>query len=808
MHDRQNSEDYSKMWVTLLLNIALTKSSLHQFMLKLLEINRTLRNKTTETLEGSFLRLFITPMENKEGIFNPTDELLYRLKYLTLINPSLFSQLLYSKIIHFRALYMINKNRTHKLSCDDISLSSGNQELKRKYQLYSSTIDQTFQNEVRLNKDHTIHLEESKSLLNELKLQVHNLKANENNLHTSLYLMLKFGEFLRTKFRDASFEKVKRDLNAYSFGFLNDELSDMTSIYLMQQACQTLPNGEHENNLRLGCQGFLDLLNAPVRRFSDINNHLLSDLRKFIITDLIPNAASRKVLEDAINDVIEHFNSQPLKPQFKMPNLDRLFKKSLNKYFTTSVKNAETKNQLKESCENILEYTANIIDLASLYQHRIVSGKLKLALLMIFWINPLLDMQLNKLSIDQFVSMLIEQSESYKNNKKIENSFFKLFVDDLDLYGELFNPSDALLYRVKYLIMIQHSDYTESLYLAIMRCRALYMINETCDVKLSYNTIFSNPDTYLQKRYTQCLNLICQTVDKELRLNREDYAYLDKVRELTAIFNKHIDDLFKNNNLHDTFYNFINFFEMLIEKFNGKDISEIKNELVIYKYNFKYNGKPSLIPFALAKKTNMEAFYNEHKSDADLDNFYNGMDAFITLLDLDENEINSLAAKTTQNSLASLAKTFIVHDIIPNSNPRKMLFTCISSIKVFVGEQKEIINSDILMRIKKLNDITKRYFLQPVKNISVIQRFKNDLDEIISEMKKVTFGSAVVDLQWMKLINKMIHSIIKTIDVGTNVINTFSIYRNGSSSTLFVNSASYEKKVETAISHKTLSVSR
>ena len=773
-------------WINKLYNIKLDKPSIDEFISSLIIKSNTSR-KDNESNEEAFIRLYIKILANKNNTYNPPDKLLYRLKFMTLCHPSLYTQMLFNHIVQYRTAFATNNNPD-------------------KYAKYTAMIEETYEKEIKLNKDDFEYLQNVNAFLEELKTQLDSLKANENNIPCCMYLILKFGEYLTKKFSEAPFETIKHELTSYLSDLNSHPLPDLLSSQLASIiSTEMLKQASAQQkivlrDLQLGAQAFSFIVLCCKGKLPTVGSYkdFIPNTQIFIEKDLIPNTSPRKEFDALITEV-KSYHLENSSIDGEPVNLGADFAKSLrrivNTYFASYIKNDDTIAELKADCKKLLS-RFNQIGEINFSQWQIIIGKLDQAIQSVVWITPLLNIELNKQSLDLFMTRLLELSEAVRTGSETSyEAFTDLF---LIKNSSLFNPSDELLYRLKYLSKMHPTPFSQVLYSDAVHCRVMLKLNNNPVEAISYADLQLTRYKHLQEDYTKHSAAIDTIMDNLLRSNQKNSQHLKKATQLTEELNLGWHFFEKNNSIFDCLYVFLKFGEFLAQVFRGKSFEEIQTELRVYAFDFKDLKLPNSTSFDVAKVAYFKLFYGNNTLNKEvLTDFHNGLYGWITLFHLVEAQPDKVNDKHLNPAINFLAK-----DIIPNAIPRRQFSAALRQIK---AHGKQLLNnnvangSTIISVVENLKTLANNYFFSPIKLENTIIDLKQKFNEQIETIATEDCSDELKDL-----IKKLTLAIVSILDAGTNVMNQTFYLDNPTVSTLFKDDTHKTIPVETSIKDTTL----
>ncbi len=257
-------------------------------------------------------------------VFNPSDELLQRAKYFTLVashENARYARGLLAELIHYRALTLINPVRNMALDFEKEVLT--NHDLHTHYVETARSVSHAIHlNTGIANEDSSYEaFQEKLKFKNELKDYLDFFFDHERDIPSTLFKMLKLSEFLTKKFPHLTHAKIKAEVKRFFAEFARENKPFATALILAGDA---LENAEHElagnkdkkiksalADLKFG----LDCVNALVLSDYDLDKELHAEIEpaakarvltvatKFLVEDLIPNSSIRRELDDDLAEI-------------------------------------------------------------------------------------------------------------------------------------------------------------------------------------------------------------------------------------------------------------------------------------------------------------------------------------------------------------------------------------------------------------------------------------------------------------------------------------------------------------------------
>jgi hypothetical protein len=810
MIGRSNGKPSEKAptWFTQLLTLPLTKSALDNFMLQLM--------KSSQYKDEVFIRLQIDNLSEEN--FNPSDTLMYRIKYLSKIHVSPLTLLMFSKALIYYALPLINAQLKQlnkiQISYKQLSDALAEQNVNNSYKQFIQILEDKYENDIKQNKIDYHYLIETQTFADALSRHLDLIKAHQKDLFASLYLTLKFGEYLKNKFNTVPENNIKDELKIFSGNFKNYEMQDVSAIAVAVQASSQLQYGEHEPELvtlqaiQLGAEGFTILLKREKSAaiLEPFSNQLLLEAKHFIVTDLIPNSAQSKEISHIAME-IENYSSNFLGTlEDKKETANQLAKKLVkyaDSYFLNPKKNADSFKIFNNLCRTLIGqmYKIKVETNSNALDHlRKIIGKIELCLIHQVWINPLMKIQLNKQEIDRFVLGLLQQSDANRREEVETQSeaFMRFYIDDLRANECLFKPTDQLLYRLKFITLIHPSILTFALLNEVVNSRALHLINNTRADMLKQNDL--KKERYLpeQKKYVTYCDLIHETFEKQITLNEEDAKQAAKVAQLKIELYLRVDALTKIENIYDCMNQFLYFGEFLQIKFPDTSAEKILAELKIYALVFRsLRGikPPDIDYFRIASQAKSNFYFCMDLAGQAMTDLQNGIDGFMTLYELDID----FTLPISKPKLAS-AMYFIGYDLIPNAMQRQRFFQITHEMADFGDKLYQPSLNDatdnttssgaIILRLaKSLRLLVRQYYDDPNKDVPRITKLKKGFDTLMSDaVSSVSTQTPVQKEKWEDLVADAEKVMIAITSMGKAMMKkTIDSPYNSKVGTLFAN---------------------
>jgi hypothetical protein len=368
-----------KPWIKDLLDLSLDKKAFKAYIqalvAKCLDSHAQLlrvapggtQSQTHQILHETFIELFV-PFSDEEVIdFNPSDDLLYRLKLLNETCETQYSRTLYSEILHYRAAAILRQdeatkallNKTHvpltrKLITDD-------PDLYRKYHEISYQIDDVFALLVVINKHNIFYRCE---ISQKITAQFVEFEKHQDGL-VSVYVFLKLGELLRAEFPHALAVEVNKKLRVFTTDLPQLMITQFYSFELSKEVSDELVlQAEYSQNdalwsIYFGKDVLFNYLQQDYRKPKPKTRKRANDLQclaaDYIECDLLRHTPLRAKLDSAINEIMVYGREKALIPgaRFKSEaafELSQKLKSLADDYFSNPDKSDGLRENFHHDC--------------------------------------------------------------------------------------------------------------------------------------------------------------------------------------------------------------------------------------------------------------------------------------------------------------------------------------------------------------------------------------------------------------------------------------------------------------------------
>ncbi len=367
----------AKPWISDLLNLNLDKKSFKTYMngliAKCLDDHAQLlkivpggpQKQTHQILHETFIDLFV-PFSDEEVVdFNPSDDLLYRLKLLSETYSTQYSRTLYAEILHYRAVTILRQDAAIKALLDETHalltrrFINDDPDIYQKYHAISFQIDDEFALLVKRNKHNIFYRCE---ISNKLAALFEKFAERQENLET-IFIFLKLGELLRAEFHGDLAVDINKKLRVFTSELPPLEIKQFYAFELSKNVCDQLllmPELDQEGilwNIYLGKDVLYDFLQLqpedirPTKRAP----RLQVMATNYIENELLPQTPLRAKLDNAINEIILYGREHALIPGAKFKSvaafeLSQKLRTLADDYFSKQYKSLELKETFHHEC--------------------------------------------------------------------------------------------------------------------------------------------------------------------------------------------------------------------------------------------------------------------------------------------------------------------------------------------------------------------------------------------------------------------------------------------------------------------------
>jgi hypothetical protein len=374
-----------KAWIKDLLNLSLDKKSLQAFIRDLIiksEVacylyNATLAavddqsDKKPEIVQESFVRIFVPINDDEKSDYNPSDDLLYRLKLLDVTFNLQYSKTLYAEILHYRAFKMMLQDtdtQAHLGETDGVltrRVINNNPYLYEKYREISYRIDDELGLLVGQHKHDVFYRCEISDKIAEL---FKHFEKHQGDLQ-SLFVFLKLGETLHAEFPAATIDDFTKTLCIFTSSLDHFKINQYISFELAKVVNDNLITRVNTWNIYFGMKVFSNYLppvyQTPISQSPSRERVLVSAATKYIHEDLMALSHLRCRLDLAINDIILYGRKNALIPDAKFKSdaaldLGLTLRSLSDSYFSNPDKEDELQEKFHADCLLAVK-NANII---------------------------------------------------------------------------------------------------------------------------------------------------------------------------------------------------------------------------------------------------------------------------------------------------------------------------------------------------------------------------------------------------------------------------------------------------------------
>jgi hypothetical protein len=370
---------HAKLWIDDLLHAKMDKYNLGQFMLNLIRHSERVGKERDLDPHEAFIDLFIPQADDERGIFHPSDELLYRLKFLDKLYEleSRQTKTLYSGVLRHRAISMMHQSVyansvAAKLNVElTVQSIHCNEELEIIYNAYSLRIDNEFNKLYAQNKNNPAYV---CNISDTVKSIFADFVEYKNNIHVPIYCFVKLGEFLQQAFPEVPSKDLYKRLKVFSSELDISVITDYSAFVLTERAYKKIfrtvekADSDDYKTLELGINAFVSILNiTPQHESAMSDKELIKNTNiaaRFIYFDLIPNTPFREKIESCIKE-IEDYGNLKSASYFNHPksevslDLAKKLKKLSHDYFVDPIKEEERRAAFCSACRDaVLEANA------------------------------------------------------------------------------------------------------------------------------------------------------------------------------------------------------------------------------------------------------------------------------------------------------------------------------------------------------------------------------------------------------------------------------------------------------------------
>jgi hypothetical protein len=383
----------AKPWMDDLLNAKLDKENLGQFMLNLIMETYRYSKLRGIDLHEAFIDLYIPKMDDEHRAFHPSDELLYRLKYLDTVydQKPAYTRALYSATLRFRAISMMRKSVYAKSVAvkHNVELTveaiDNTEALKDIYCAYVLRIDSEF---IKLYERHKNNPAYVCNISDTIKIIYDDFVEYKNNIYVPIYSFVKLGEFLQQAFPDSALKDLYKRIKVFSAELDITLITDYSAFVLTERAYKKIfrtvekVDSDDYQTLELGINAFVSILNiAPQHETTMAKEGVVKTTgmaARFLYFDVIPNTPFRQKIEGCIKEIEEYGNQKSVSyfghPKSEVAlDLAKKLKKLSHDYFIYPNKEEERRAAFcSDSRDAILEANAILAQHSSPLWQRIM----------------------------------------------------------------------------------------------------------------------------------------------------------------------------------------------------------------------------------------------------------------------------------------------------------------------------------------------------------------------------------------------------------------------------------------------------
>jgi hypothetical protein len=390
-----------KQWMRDVMRLPLHKKAIDTFLESLAEVCKHHVTKEVNWPEA-FQNLFLPFLNNSISYFKPSDDLLYRLKFMTLVSANQMSRTLYIAMLKQRVLCGYNMSLPAPLRMVQIA---ADEQLNDMFNQRMLKMDDEINAKIHNNPGIAKYIRNLEIFSGKLKEFLELFAMYQSDCGVQVVL-IRLGEFLHKVLPNISDEEIKRQLSIFTWNMRQHRITEGTGITLARRAMQDLNTHQMANielnvyveqvspiqtsvaDMRMGIEGILCLVDYS-KLAQDTTNEVENTgrFRDFILNDLLPNTERRKALERAIS-AVEKYASDKLQLNERVKSsaardLVSGLRNEAMEYFSCPLKTPEKLAEFKEKCQAAIAEANAVIAVHTSSDWQLVLQKLGAAILTI-----------------------------------------------------------------------------------------------------------------------------------------------------------------------------------------------------------------------------------------------------------------------------------------------------------------------------------------------------------------------------------------------------------------------------------------